>query len=88
MPTISMFYGIIIRMYWDDSDRHKMPHFHAYYADYEAVFSLEGNLIAGFFPNKQSAYVKAWALLHEEELNANWLLALNHEETYRIEPLK
>ena len=31
MPTISLFYGILIRMFWIDNDRHKMPHMHAYY---------------------------------------------------------
>lgn len=87
MPTISMFYGIVIRMYWNDIDKHKMPHFHAYYGDEEAIFSLDGDIIAGSFPKKQTAFVKAWALLHEEELRANWTLALNKEETYKIEPL-
>ena len=88
MPTISMFYGIVIRMYWRDTDRHKMPHFHAYYGDDEAVFTLDGELLSGSMPHKQSAYIKAWALLHEDELKANWELAYRHEETYKIEPLR
>ena len=46
-----------------------------------------GELLAGDFPRKQAAYVKAWALLHEDDLKANWQLALNGEETFRIEPL-
>ena len=65
-----------------------MPHFHAYYGDNEAVFTLEGDLISGSFPHKQAALVKAWSLLHEEELLANWQLAFRQEETYRIDPLK
>ncbi|MBQ3373493.1 MAG: DUF4160 domain-containing protein [Oscillospiraceae bacterium] len=88
MPTISMFYGIVIRMYWKDTDKHKMPHFHAFYGENEAVFTLDGEIISGSFPRKQAAYVKAWALLHEEELKANWMLAFNQEDTYRIDPLK
>ncbi len=88
MPTISLFYGILIRMYWKDNDRHKTPHMHAYYGDYEAVFTLDGELLAGDFPKKQAAFVKAWALLHEDDLKANWNLALNGEETYRIDPLR
>ena len=87
MPTISMFQGILIRMYWRDTDRHKLPHFHAYYGDKEAVFNLEGELISGSFPKKQTAYVKAWALLHADDLAANWSLAMNGEETFRIDPL-
>ena len=88
MPTISMFQGIIVRMYWHDTDRHKLPHFHAYYGDNEAVFSLDGELIAGDFPKRQAAFVKAWALMHEDDLKANWRLALNGEETYHIDPLR
>ena len=88
MPTICMFQGIIIRMYWQDTDRHKLPHFHAFYGDTEAVFSLEGEIIAGEFPKKQAAFVKAWALIHEDDLKANWNLAINMEDTYRIEPLR
>ncbi len=88
MPTISLFYGIIIRMYWYDIDQHKQPHIHAYYGDEKAVFSFDGEILAGQFPKKQAAFVKAWVLLHQEDLTANWFLAVNGEETFRIEPLK
>ena len=88
MPTLSMFFGIIIRMYWTDNDRHKAPHFHAYYGDDEAVFTLDGEILAGEFPRKQAALVKAWAILHEDDLRANWTLSANNEETYRIDPLR
>ncbi len=88
MPTLSMFFGIIIRMYWSDTDRHKSPHFHAFYGDDEAVFTLDGELLAGRFPKKQTALVKAWALLHEEDLAANWSLSKQGEETFRIDPLR
>lgn len=88
MPTISMFYGIIIRMYWTDSDKHQAPHFHAYYGDDEAVCSLDGEVIAGQLPRKQAALVKAWALLHEDELAANWVLANGGEMVERIAPLR
>lgn len=88
MPTISLFYGILIRMYWQDVDRHKMPHMHAYYGEHEAVFTLDGELLSGKFPKKQAALVRAWALIHEDDLRTNWQLALNGEETFRIEPLR
>ena len=88
MPTLSMFYGILIKMNWNDTGRHKLPHFHAFYGDYEAVFGIDGEVISGKFPGKQGAFVKAWALLHEDDLKANWQLALNGEETFRIDPLK
>jgi len=75
-------------MNWRDIGQHNRPHFHAYYGEYEAVFALDGEIIAGKFPSKQSAYVKAWALMHEEDLLANWKLAVNGEEIFRIDPLK
>ena len=88
MPTISMFYGILIRMNWKDSGQHNQPHFHAFYGDYEGSFTLDGEILAGEFPKKQAALVRAWALLHEEELLVNWKLALEGETTFRIDPLK
>lgn len=88
MPTISLFFGIIIRMFWRDDDKHKLPHFHAYYAEYDAAFTLDGEILSGNFPKRQAALVKAWALLHEEDLKANWQLTVDGEETYRIDPLR
>ena len=88
MPSISMFLGIIIRMYFSDQDKHKSPHMHAFYSGYEAVFNLDGEILAGDFPAKQEALVKAWALIHEEELNANWELCKAGEPAFRIDPLR
>ena len=85
MPSISMFYGIIIYMYRSD---HLPPHFHAYYGDNKAIFDLTGNHIEGDMPAKQKRQIKVWAELHEDELNALWRLAENNEELYRIDPLK
>ena len=68
MPIISQFYGIIIRMYYDDKQGHHSPHFHAKYSEYEAVFNLEGEMIAGKFPKKQQSYIIAWADIHRKEL--------------------
>ena len=88
MPTLSMFYGILIKMNWMDAGQHNRPHFHAFYGGHEASFALDGELLAGDFPKKQAALVRAWALLHEDELAANWTLAMAGAETYRIDPLK
>lgn len=84
MPTISMFYGILIRMYYDD---HNPPHFHAYYNNYEAVITLNGEVINGYFPKKQLKLVEAWVIIHKKELEANWLLCKNNEEVFNIQPL-
>lgn len=85
MPTISMFFGIIIRMYFDD---HNPPHFHAFYQEYRAVFSLDGQMISGDMPEKQSKIIEVWAMLHKDELDADWQLAKDQQELYKIEPLR
>ena len=59
-----------------------------FYAEKEAVFTFDGEILAGEFPAKQAALVKAWIILHEDDLNANWELATNNEETFRIDPLR
>lgn len=85
MPTISMFYGILIRMFYDD---HQPPHIHAIYNEYEACYDFEGNAIKGSLPNKENKLVVAWIEIHKDELMANWQLAGNGEKIYNIEPLK
>lgn len=84
MPTISMFYGIIIRMYYID---HNPPHIHVFYEEYSAKFNFEGDLIDGELPNKQIKLVKAWIEIHIEEIRANWELAKNSEKLFKIKPL-
>ena len=88
MPTLSMFYGILISMYFEKDGQHHTPHFHARYGEYKAEVDFEGNLLAGEMPPKQAAYIKAWAYIHQEELKVNWELILNDEEPFRIDPLK
>lgn len=85
MPTLSMFYGIIVNMYFDD---YNPPHFHASYQDDEAVFSLDGTFCSGAMPSKQEALIKAWVQIHEDELKANWELASRKEPVYKIDPLR
>lgn len=85
MPTISMFFGIIIRMFYAD---HMPPHFHAEYQGHKAIFDMDGVLIEGELPGKQSKIVEAWALIHHDELLANWDLARDNAELFKIEPLR
>ncbi len=86
MPTISMFLGIIIRMF--NTNEHNPPHFHAYYQGCEAVFDMDGEIIDGDFPKRQTKFVAAWAELHRDELLANWELAQDNQPLYKIEPLR
>ena len=75
-------------MYWESDTQHHVPHFHARYGENKAVFNMNGEIIAGSFPMAQEAYVKAWALIHHDELLADWELASNHEQLFKIEPLR
>jgi hypothetical protein len=88
MPELSRFFGIIIRMYMEAGEPHHLPHFHAYYQDDVAVFSLDPvDLIAGSLPRRQRRLVEAWAELHQDELLADWDLLQAGQTPLPIEPL-
>lgn len=62
MPTISVFFGIMIKMFFGD---HPPPHFHAEYQGYKAVVRIaDGGIEAGFLPKKAEKLVRQWALDH------------------------
>ena len=89
MPIISMFYGIIIRMFYLDNKEHKLPHIHVEYQDYNASVSIpEGKILAGNFPNDKMKLVQAWIKIHKDELLADWKLAVNGETVFKIDALK
>lgn len=89
MPILSMFYGIVIRMYFFDDKQHHMPHIHAEYAGEQAVFSIgNGDVLAGRVPSGKARLVQAWIEIHREELMADWQLAIAGEEVFKIDPLK
>lgn len=89
MPILSMFYGIIIRMYFYDNKEHHAPHLHAEYSGNLTVFSIEdGSILAGILPPGKIKMVQAWIEIHREELMADWQLAVHGEEVFKIEPLK
>jgi len=83
MPIISMFYGIIIRLYLIDNKNHNLPHIHAKYAEFEASIGIGD----GELPRKQLRLVQAWIELHRDELMADWELAVSGENPYKIAPL-
>ncbi len=86
MPTVSMFRGIKISLYWRD---HLPPHFHAFYAGNEVIVSIEEiEVIEGTFPPKQLKMLLGWAAFHQEELRENWELAKEKQELFTIDPLK
>jgi len=88
MHTISMFYGILIRMYLGKKE-HNPPHIHAIYQKAKAIFNIKtGEKTEGNLPKDKEKLVSAWIILHKDELMANWELTQNGELPYNIEPLK
>ncbi|MBD3345557.1 MAG: DUF4160 domain-containing protein [Chitinivibrionales bacterium] len=89
MPAISMFYGIIIYMYFIDNKQHKAPHIHAQYQEQEVVIRIpDGNVLEGSIPANKMKLVSAWIELHKDELMADWQLAAQGDQPYKIDPLK
>lgn len=88
MPTISMFYGIIVRMYYAPKE-HNPPHIHVYYNELVVVINIvDFEIIEGEIPTKQLRLLMAWIEIHQEELLANWKLCQNGEKPFAIESLK
>ena len=89
MPVISMFYGIIVSMYFLDNKRHKLPHIHVKFQDEEAVISIpDGTILEGTLPSAKYKLVAAWIEIHRDELVADWELAINGNSIFKIDPLK
>ena len=88
MPVLSVFYGIIIRMQSEHGGKHHVPHIHVICADEESVFSLDGKQLEGEIPTNKKKLVEAWIEIHKEDLEANWKLLDEGEQSFRIEPLK
>jgi hypothetical protein len=89
MAVISMFYGIIVSMYFLDNRRHKVPHIHVKYQEHEAVFSLpDGELVEGALPGSKMKLLEAWIEIHRDELMADWELAATGQSIFPIDPLK
>ena len=88
MPTLSVFYGIIITMYREIGGRHNLPHFHATYQGEEAAITFDGEVIEGSLPKKKLKLVIAWAEIHRENLEANWKLLSEGREYFKIDPLR
>ena len=89
MPTISSFYGILIRMYFFDAEQHRLPHIHAQYQGQQTQFAIDsGEVLAGALPRAQSRLVQAWIEIHQDELAAAWQMAVNGFRPGRIAPLQ
>lgn len=89
MPTISMFFGIVVYMYLMDNKQHHLPHIHTRYQGMNASISIEdGSLLDGQIPPGKLRLVQAWVEIHREELLADWDLAISGELPFKIAPLQ
>ena len=85
MPEICRFFGIIIRMLFDE---HDPPHLHAEYQGIKAVFDFNGNILKGTLNSRTATkLVREWIDLHVEELEEDWNLARAGKEMKKIDPL-
>jgi len=86
MSTISVFYGILIRMFFND---HAPPHFHARYGEFEATIEISTlSVIEGQLPARALNLVQEWAMIHREELLEDWRLCRDNVQPNKVEPLQ
>ena len=88
MPTLSMFFGLIIRMHYAPKE-HNPPHIHVEYQGEEALVNIsDGTVTSGHLSPRHLRFVQAWIEIHREELTANWGLCQSGEKPFKIDPLK
>jgi hypothetical protein len=82
MPTIAIFYGIVIQMFFDD---HNPPHFYARYGRSRAMIRIsDGEILSGELPPTAARLGREWGLARRRELEENWRRGLTHEAMERI----
>lgn len=85
MPRLSSFYGIVVAMYYRE---HGVPHFHVRYAEHDASVAIETlEVLGGSLPGRALSLVREWAILHRDELAANWERARTEDPLEEIDPL-
>lgn len=86
MPIVAAFFGIVIRMYYDD---HNPPHMHAEYQGEKAIIDFKGNILKGDIASRTALkLIREWIDLHIKELSEDWELARAGKEVKRIAPLE
>lgn len=85
MPELSRFFGIVIRMFYDD---HEPAHVHVEYQGQKAKIDLHGNVVKGSLGSRTAVrLVQEWLTLRSEELQRDWELAMKGEPLEKIDPL-
>lgn len=86
VPVISIFFGIVIRMFYHE---HGAAHFHAEHQGQQATFTFDGEVLAGALRSRTALrLIKDWATAHQPELEANWNRLQAREPLERIAPLE
>lgn len=86
MPEISRFFGLVIRMYYND---HAPPHFHAEYGEHEVLIDIRTlDVLGGSLPKRGMALVLEWAAAHRHELMQDWTRARESKPLRPIAPLE
>ena len=85
MPILSVFFGIIVRMWHDD---HPPPHFHAIYGEFDAQIAIDTlEVVRGSLPRRVQVLVIEWAMAHRPALRENWRRAERHDSLLQVVPL-
>ena len=86
MPAISIFFGIVIKMYFND---HPPPHFHAEHQGRKGAFDFNGRMVAGDIESKTAlVLIKKWVIRHKHELMVNWKNVEMKRPLNQIAPLE
>lgn len=86
MPEISRFFGVVIKMFFDD---HNPPHFHAEYGEAHGQVDIRTlSVFGGRLPPRVTGLVIEWATLHQHDLMENWERARAQKALRKIDPLE
>lgn len=89
MPILSVFYGLVIRMYAENGGKHHTPHIHVVYQGEEYEFDFDGNELNNReLVRSKKKILDAWLVIHRDDLMANWDLLSSGEQCFKIEPLR
>jgi len=88
MPELCRFDGMTIRMLYRDNDKHHKPHIHVVCGEHEMSIGIDGETLGGTLPKRQFTLLRAWLILHEDELYAAWNNAVREKPFGKIEPLR
>jgi hypothetical protein len=86
VPVISVFFGIVVRMYYQE---HEPPHFHAEHQGQQATFDFSGTIMAGGLQSRTARrLIRRWAVLHQSTLEKNWIAMKAGKPLERVPPLE